>query len=176
MATEVGEAQTPRNVEANPFTRSSRLGQSTDKQTPTNATSNIVPPIVDLVETDNLGKLKEYIDELQAFVKDKHNVHKDIKRLVILIKRTWVKLSEEQPTPIVLLKEKNSQTEYVPRVPHLQKPERTPKRRLDKTKKPSGKSPKAKKNRIEHEGATINEELPTATPATANAWTTVTNL
>lgn len=189
--TPIGEASDSPAVPANPFAKSKRLERSPKKVVPS---TTIATPSRTIDENsavqECLKVLKQHIDELNSYVKDRHNVHKDIKRRALEIKEAWLDLSSKiapgiKVTPTETA-EKETQTKNVFKLnplkgtPKSGPDVRTPKRRMENPDQPTGRSPKRKKNKAENLASC---KSPIATPASATTepeptakgeWMTVT--
>lgn len=109
METRTGEIQTNNDVmQANVFAKSGKLQRSPARntETPANVSSGSKPgakgglgtALSQMLtpKTDGLQKVRASIDELYDFIKDKHNVHTQIKQLVASIKSAVAATEREQ--------------------------------------------------------------------------------
>lgn len=165
----------------NPFARSKGVRRSPTSATGTPKSTQKSQAPVQLPENppnEKLYKLKQYIDDLHEYAKDRNNVHKDIKRLITSIRVAWTDLSEELNCPKPKMTadktftDNSSQTNNVPQAsqPSTQAA-RIGKRRLDKTENPTEKSPLSKKNKPD---LRAESSRPEQTPKeNLGGWTTV---
>jgi Zinc knuckle len=95
LAQNVASGKNENNDGLNPFGRSKRVQRSPTR--PESVTKSVVKPaeVKNAAGTQKLAKLKQDIEGLQEYVKDRHNVHQEIKRMIRLIKSSFNDLAVE---------------------------------------------------------------------------------
>lgn len=84
------------NKTIDPFGRSPRIQRSPTKTKPENAKIAMTDDVSSVITgSDNLVNLKQQIESLQEYVKNRNNVHHEIKKMICLIKSSFLDLSKE---------------------------------------------------------------------------------